>query len=123
MGPIKITLITIVIIVTVILEFFLLVHKVWRWDIVKNSIQKLPAVFKDVISPTKMCKISGSIYDYGNKKLEDSKVLCTQCINYLSKTSKGCSVMQYDGASSCTEYGDPKPCPIMPTTYAQYTKK
>ena len=52
---------------------------------------------------------------------------CRECqyvaMEYLSKTSKGCSVMQYDGASSCTEYGDPKPCPIMPTTYAQYTKK
>jgi len=123
MGAIKITLITIVIVVTVIIEFFLLMHKVWPWDLARDSIQKLPAVFKDVISPTRMCKISGDIYDYSNKKLEDAKVKCTECISYLSKTSKGCNVMQYDGETSCTEYGDPKPCPLQPTTYALYTKK
>jgi len=123
MGPIKITLITIVIVVTVIIEFFLLVHQIWPWDLATNSIEKLPVIIKDAISPTRMCKISGDIYDYSNKKFEESTVPCTQCINYLSKSSQGCNVMQYDGETSCTEYGDPQPCPIEPTTYALYTKK
>jgi hypothetical protein len=116
MNNLQAVLIIIIIIVTIIIEIILLFVN-------PTYINNLPDIIKNSIPAGKKCEISGDVWDYGGKKLTDGEVPCTQCIDYIAKTTLGCTPMEYDNDKKCRAKGDPRPCPLNPTTYAEYTIK
>lgn len=128
MNTIQIILIILILSVSSGLIYSLFVLKLWPWDLsdisltwIKGEKTTKPKQYTGVI-PDKSCKISGDLMDYNNSEVSKTNVPCDQCINYISKTSKGCYSMQYDGDSSCSIYGDLTLCPTKVTTYANYKK-
>ena len=112
-----IRIIVIIIVVTAVFVFSL---------VAKNTLSvgsTLSAVFHEAIPAGKQCNISGDIWSYSGQKNKASKVPCSQCIDYIAKTKFGCTPMKFDKEKSCQTHGDPRPCPLNPTTYAKYTVK
>lgn len=111
MNYLKIILYILILVITLILEYFLLSEKKWPWEIFSGSgtAKSLPKVSTDAIKAGKMCNINGTIQDYMGRSLEKTSVPCTQCIDYVKVTDKGCIPMQFDG-TNCEPYGDPRPC-------------
>jgi hypothetical protein len=112
MKTFQIVLISIVVIATLVVEYFLLFRKTWPWEVA--------AKFPNIVLPAKKCGISANVYDYSNKKIEGTEIECTKCINYIEKSKTGCKLIKYDGDKKCVPDGDERPCPFGETTYAQY---
>jgi hypothetical protein len=105
MDPAIIAIITLVILLGVGLATYFL----WPWK--AGPIQKQ---FTGDIPEGKKCDISGDLWTFNKGDITDSKsVPCSECIKFLTKTTDGCLLMQYDGQSKCEQYGDPRPCPIV----------
>ena len=103
MNTIQMILILAVIVVTILVEYFILT----------GDYTRVPEVIKNVIVPKgKMCTLKGTFVDYMGRPLRSNTINCNTCMNYMSKDAKNgsCRQMQFDGAA-CSEYGDARKCP------------
>jgi hypothetical protein len=101
----KLGLYILIFIVTIVLEYFLLVKNTWPWEIRKQD-TPLPPVVND---STKMCNVSGTVKDYSGDTLSTTRVPCIQCIDYIQVNEQGCTPLKSNG-TDCAPYGDPRSC-------------
>lgn len=103
MDPVIIAIITVILLLGVAFSAYFL----WPWRKTDT-----PRHFAGDIPDGKNCDISGDMWDFSGTDLTDTKTVpCDRCIQFLTKTPDGCFLMQYNGESECTRYGDPRPCP------------
>ena len=104
----KLGLYILIFIVTIVFEYFLLVKKMWPWEI-RLKDKPLPPVVSDMVDSKKMCNVSGTVKDYSGNTLSTTIVPCLQCIEYQRVNEQGCTPLKSNGID-CAPYGDPRSC-------------